>query len=300
MSLTKSAQELEAKGFDYSRLDIGVAQAARAAADRFRAQYRRAAAEAIEVGSALLAVKDNLDHGLFGEWLAAEFGGDARTAQNYMALAREFGAKPEIVSDLPLTIAYKLASPGVPESVREQVEVRIRDDGKLNADQVRKMIADGIEADRERRAKEREAERRSKLSEQQIKDEDRKDKARRRSREARAEEGRRREEEWQRERDRRALAQARMAAMIEENIGAEREAFVAELKFAPDNALSIAFKVPSEQSGSDKHAASVVADERAARDPAQVAVERLKSSWKTADQEARQQFVVWVQSGGNS
>ena len=76
-------------------------------------------------GKDLLAVKDRLEHGLFLKWVEAEMGMTARTAQNFMQAAAHFGSKSEIVSHLPPTTLYKLASPSTPAHVRETVLRRL-------------------------------------------------------------------------------------------------------------------------------------------------------------------------------
>jgi hypothetical protein len=78
----------------------------------------------IEIGQKLIAAKSHLKHGEWRPWLEAEFGWVSdRTARNYMAVASAF--KSESLSDLTgVTITtealYALASPKVPEDVREQ------------------------------------------------------------------------------------------------------------------------------------------------------------------------------------
>ncbi len=78
-----------------------------------------------EVGAALVKVKEELGHGRFGKWLTAEVGYTARTAQNYMNVAQTFGDKPEIVSQLPKTVTYKLAS--MPDDKRKEIVGLIKD-----------------------------------------------------------------------------------------------------------------------------------------------------------------------------
>jgi hypothetical protein len=80
-------------------------------------------ASTIEIGARLIVAKCQLEHGAWLSWLAAEFGWNARTAQNLMRVAEAFG-KYEPDSHLRLTIdasaLYALASRRVPEDVRDQ------------------------------------------------------------------------------------------------------------------------------------------------------------------------------------
>lgn len=105
--------------FDYAAIrDPETERQLRDAAVRVR-ELQRAAV--VEIGRALLAVKDKLDHGLFLEWIEAEFPFGRRTAVNMMQTATVFGDKWETVSHLPTTILYTLAAPSTPPAVRAAV-----------------------------------------------------------------------------------------------------------------------------------------------------------------------------------
>ena len=69
---------------------------------------REALLHAIRAGQLLLDVKRRLDHGCFLDWIAANCRFTARTAQLYMALARELSSKCETVSHLGLRDALAL------------------------------------------------------------------------------------------------------------------------------------------------------------------------------------------------
>lgn len=300
MSLTIQASA-EVALFDYGQLDPAVAFSAKATAERFRTHLRRTVSETISVGQALLEVKDQLDHGQFGDWLKAEFGAEARTAQNFMASAREYGSKPEIVSDLPLTVVYKLASPSVPDDVRRKVEAKARGGEPLTANSVRQMIADGIEADRERRAKERDEERRSRLSEQQRKDEDRKAKSRDRSKAARAAAIQADNEAREMELQADFMAEARLALFIIKCAGPQRGKLVemvASTRRHVHKTLRVALGGVSTNdllyADREKAALDAVKGETPSDSVEDVTV--LEAVWRNASLEARKQFVAWVQN----
>src|SRR5690606_11031277 len=84
--------------FDYSSVDESAANKAREAVTRIR---ERMQASIIETGKDLLAVKDALGHGIFGEWLRLHFTMTERTAESYMNVAREFGEFRRILDILP-------------------------------------------------------------------------------------------------------------------------------------------------------------------------------------------------------
>ena len=77
----------------------------------------RTAADIIEIGRDLIAVKDRLPHGDFMRWMEAEFGMTDRTDRNFMRVADRFPGKSETVSDLTATVLYALAAPSTPDEV---------------------------------------------------------------------------------------------------------------------------------------------------------------------------------------
>ena len=113
--------ELVVVGFNYDLLETKVAEQARSSAERIRQSVKKTLESIIEVGQDLVAVKEALPHGQFGSWLKAEFGWGERMAQNFMAVAKAFGAKSEIIADLAIqpTAAYLLAAPSAPDEARQ-------------------------------------------------------------------------------------------------------------------------------------------------------------------------------------
>ena len=78
-------------------------------------------ADLIEVGRNLIAVKQQLDHGQFMDWVEIEVGIVKRTAQSYMAIARLADAKGATVALLPPTTAHRLAAISAPVEVVDHV-----------------------------------------------------------------------------------------------------------------------------------------------------------------------------------
>ena len=72
---------------------------------------RRANDAVVEAGRHLIAVKESLDHGQWGDWLDTEFNMSDRTARTLMSIAERFDGKSEIISDLSVTILGLLAAP---------------------------------------------------------------------------------------------------------------------------------------------------------------------------------------------
>ena len=68
-------------------------------------------------GALLLEAKDSCKHGEWLDWLAVNFEGSEKTAQNYMRIARRWeyivaAAKPQHVADLTVREALHLARYG--------------------------------------------------------------------------------------------------------------------------------------------------------------------------------------------
>jgi len=126
--------------FDYHSLRPEVAAEARAVAARVRASHQRTVIAILEMGRDLLAVKASLGHGRFGQWLEAEFGGVARTAQNYMRAAQSFADKSELVSHLPPATVYALAAPSTPGDVRSEIVERLRAGERLHPDVISDVV----------------------------------------------------------------------------------------------------------------------------------------------------------------
>src|SRR5689334_10003005 len=107
--------------FDYAALDQEAAEHVKAAAVRIQDKVARSLQNIIEIGAELASAKALLGHGLFGDWLRAEFGWSERTARTFLSVAEHFGPRSALLADLAIqpTAAYLLAAPSVPEAARE-------------------------------------------------------------------------------------------------------------------------------------------------------------------------------------
>jgi Protein of unknown function (DUF3102) len=131
--------------FDYSKLELSVAQRARATADVIRQRFLKTLDELVEIGSRLNAIRAILPHGYFGPWLKEEFGWSQRMAQNFMSVAEQFGPKIAIIANLSIhpTAAYFLAAPSVPDVARE-LAIRRADAGEVITMAVAKDIVTNL------------------------------------------------------------------------------------------------------------------------------------------------------------
>jgi Protein of unknown function (DUF3102) len=105
--------------------------------------------DVIAIGRLLSDAKGQLVHGMWGDWLRAEFAWSQDTAENFMNVYRVFGeGKSEIVSELDVCSLYLLAKPSTPQEARDTVAGLIADDTPPALADVRRIIreAKGIEA----------------------------------------------------------------------------------------------------------------------------------------------------------
>jgi hypothetical protein len=200
----------ERMAFDYADIAVEDAERLRDAAVQIRSWRKQTIRVMIGTGVNLLAAKEMLGHGRFTTWLQAEFGWSDRTARNYIAAAEAFQDKTEIISDLPATVVYQLASPSTPASARDAVVSRLLEDRHVPLTAIRDIVADAKEQDRIARAEAK------KTAEQKAKEA--RSKARREARDIRDAAAMR---DWRAEAEARDLARVKAAALIARRLTAE-------------------------------------------------------------------------------
>lgn len=109
--------------FDYAVFDPDKAHALRERAASIRKLRSNHIAAVVDAGRELIAVKEQLDHGQFSDWLQAECGFSLRTAENYMTASRFVDGKIANIAFLGLqpSTVYKLAAKGAPPDIVESV-----------------------------------------------------------------------------------------------------------------------------------------------------------------------------------
>ena len=135
-------------GFHYTGVTAEVAKEAEATANRIRDRHRTSI---IDTGYDLCAVKEKLEHGLFGKWLRFHFNMSERTAQNYMNVAIVFGSTPKVIDVLPPTTVYKLAAKGASEQIRQSVIEGVAKGLSLNHMEIDSRIALAQKEERQKR-----------------------------------------------------------------------------------------------------------------------------------------------------
>ena len=108
--------------FDISKfsgsLSIGRPRTIEAVTDEIIEIKQRVSEDFMELGQRLCEAKELLPHGEWLPWLEEKVQFSERTAQKFMALAREYAANPQLAADLGSEKAFALLA--LPEAEREQ------------------------------------------------------------------------------------------------------------------------------------------------------------------------------------
>ena len=104
----------------------------------------------IEIGRELTAVKDELPHGHFLPWIAAEFEMSERTAYNFMDVAGKFGDKVATVANFSSKVLYALSAPSTPDTVIDKAVAKTESGEKVTVADVRDWKVE-LEAERQAR-----------------------------------------------------------------------------------------------------------------------------------------------------
>jgi hypothetical protein len=130
------------QAFDYSALDHAIAEQARSAATKIRGAVQSCVAGVIAVGRVLIAMKESLPHGCFGQWARSEFNWSERTTRHFRAVAERFG-NVERIAELKIepTAAYLLAAPAVPDEARHIAITRAIDGESITPATAKEIVA---------------------------------------------------------------------------------------------------------------------------------------------------------------
>lgn len=108
----------------------------------------------ISIGSSLVSVKSELDHGQYGDWIEAKFPFSIRTAQKYVAVFEKLGEHQSLLQRFSTSTLYALADKKV-DDVRVRVVDEIRDGVLSTDDAVQARLSElmpGRPQDEEKRA----------------------------------------------------------------------------------------------------------------------------------------------------
>jgi hypothetical protein len=141
-TMTLAASAVPTVAFNYDLVTEDFQGTLIATAERIKSRVRRQTADIIAIGHDLLAIKADLEHGLFLKWVTAEFNWSARTAQNYMAAAEWAGAKYETVSHLPPKLIYDLTSKSTPAEIKAEVRAELDAGRSVDVQSIKGKIED--------------------------------------------------------------------------------------------------------------------------------------------------------------
>lgn len=138
----KSNASAESSQFNYDLLDSDTREFVEKQTSEIRKIYARSLRDAWEAGRLLLEVKDKLEHGQFGQWIASELGLSRSTACNQMHLAQSFNCANFAQLELPISTCYELARGSTPSSARDEVIQRSQSGETITHQMARQIIAD--------------------------------------------------------------------------------------------------------------------------------------------------------------
>ncbi|MEM6252569.1 MAG: DUF3102 domain-containing protein [Cyanobacteria bacterium P01_D01_bin.156] len=128
--------------FDYGSLDVSQRSIIQQRTGEIRERLRRSAQDVWEIGEKLSDVRSRLQYGQFLTWLKAEFGWSQRTAYNFIKVYETFGDRFANLAkvDIATSLLYQLASPSVPEDLRNEVLEAAEQGKKITANELRTAI----------------------------------------------------------------------------------------------------------------------------------------------------------------
>lgn len=109
--------------FDYDSLETQQRSIVQQRTGEIRERLRRSAQDVWEIGQKLSDVRSRLQYGQFLSWIKAEFGWSQRTAYNFINVYETFGDRFANLAkvNIATSLLYQLASPSVPEELRDQI-----------------------------------------------------------------------------------------------------------------------------------------------------------------------------------
>lgn len=121
------------KLFSYDEVDEATASVARV----FVADYVKRTRDFIfETGSRLLKIKEQMPHGTFQKWVETEAPLSMRLAQKMMSAVARLGDKSELFSDFPAKTVYDLSAKSTPDSVINEVILRLEQDIRITPEEI--------------------------------------------------------------------------------------------------------------------------------------------------------------------
>ena len=107
--------------FDYTALDMETRIVVQKNTCEIKSLMRRNVQENIDIGQKLIEVKEKLDRGQFGKWIAAEFDWGWTTACKFMNVAKTLKFSHCENLQIALSALYLISHPSTPEEARQEI-----------------------------------------------------------------------------------------------------------------------------------------------------------------------------------
>lgn len=133
--------------FDYSILDANLSDYLLKKTNVIKNLVRRTVQDTLDIGQALIEIKEKLDYGQFIAWLHSEFNWKERTAQRYMNVAREFKDENLGELDISRTALYELSAPSTPKPAKFEALERAKKGEQISKRKATQIKNKFIEAD---------------------------------------------------------------------------------------------------------------------------------------------------------
>ncbi len=132
--------QLTKNRFDYELLGTDTKIVVQQKTSEIRSRMNKAATNIMEIGERLIAVKEQLGHGHFLNWLEAEFSWGETTAKRMMGVVTAF--KSTKLDDLQIapSALYLLSSDSTPEEVRDRFIEQAKEGKKVTHAEVKKVV----------------------------------------------------------------------------------------------------------------------------------------------------------------
>lgn len=131
--------------FDYSDLTPPKREILVRYTGQIQSLVKRSMGDIIEIGKALIAVKELLPQGTFNKWLKDEFNWSRMTATRLMNVAQNFAESNVTRDTFAAHALYFLATPSTPESARQEALRRAESGERITVETAKEIKAFHIE-----------------------------------------------------------------------------------------------------------------------------------------------------------
>jgi hypothetical protein len=137
---------MSAVGFSYEILPQSEATKLKTAAARIRRRVRSAAEDIFQIGQELLEARKLFPSDQsFCAWLQYDLSMPRTSAWRLMSVAKRYFNERSSLEHLPITALYELASPSLPDGLRQELEGRAKGGEVIGADEIKRLRDENAE-----------------------------------------------------------------------------------------------------------------------------------------------------------